>query len=148
MSAKAFTLIEVLIVIGILAILATMMLIAINPARQFKLARDSQRTANLSALVDAIHEDMSEHRGTFMCGGAPRAVPTSPTVLRNGSAADFASCLVPDYMSALPFDPTVPGAHYSSALDYDTAYEIWQDASGRITASTTGELSTSISVTR
>ena len=39
-----FTLIEILVVIGIIAILATIVLIAINPARQFAQARNTQRT--------------------------------------------------------------------------------------------------------
>lgn len=148
MLTKAFTLVEVLVVIGIIAVLASMMLVAINPARQFKLARDSQRTAHLNALLDAIHSDMSEHRGIFMCGGAPKPLPFLPTTIESGGQADLAACLVPDYLSALPYDPSAAGAHYTSPSDYDTAYEIWQDANGRVVASSTGELSPSISVIR
>ena len=49
--SKGFTLLEVLMVISILAILAAVVLVAINPARQFKIARDSQRNANTNALL-------------------------------------------------------------------------------------------------
>jgi hypothetical protein len=64
------------------------------------------------------------------------------------SEGDIASCLVPDYLSSLPFDPSVAGAHFSSPTDYDTGYEISRDSNGRITASSTGELTATISVTR
>lgn len=139
--------------IGIIAVLAAVVLVAVNPARQFKLARDTQRTANVNAILNAIHQNISEHKGSFVCEGAARSIPSSATVIRTGGgspgyAGDIATCLVPDYLSSMPFDPSRAGAHYASVADYDTGYEFSQDADGRITASSTGELSPSISVTR
>jgi len=148
-----FTLIEVLVVIGIIAILAAVVLVAVNPARQFKLARDSQRVSNVNALLNGIHQNMAEHKGTFVCSGTVRDLPNSFVVVKSNSAipnypGDIAVCLVPDYLSSLPFDPSIVGAHYASTTDYDTGYEISRDTNGRITASSTGELTASISVTR
>ncbi|MES2216015.1 MAG: type II secretion system protein [Patescibacteria group bacterium] len=147
-----FTLIEVLVVIGIIAILATVVLVAVNPARQFKLARDSQRTSNVNALLNAIHQNMAEHRGNFVCNGTTRTIPNVATVVKSaatpGTSGDIADCVVPDYISTLPYDPSATGAHFTSVVDYDTGYEISRDNNGRITASSTGELTPSISVTR
>ena len=61
---------------------------------------------------------------------------------------DIASCVIPNYVSALPFDPSISGAHFTSVTDYMTGYEIVRDTNGRITASSTGELTPSISATR
>ncbi len=51
---KGFTLLELLIVIGILAILATTVVLVINPVQLLKKARDSQRMNDLSSLTTAI----------------------------------------------------------------------------------------------
>lgn len=149
---RGFTLIEVLVVIGIIAVLATVVLVAVNPSRQFMLARDSQRTSNVNALLNAIHQNMAEHRGVFTCAGTARDIPQVATVVKSvatpNSPGDIANCLVPDYLSSLPFDPSATGAHFTSTTDYDTQYEIFRDTNGRIVASSSGELTPTISVTR
>ena len=51
---RGFTLLELLIVIGILAILGTVAVLVLNPAQLFAQARDSQRIENLSAIRAAL----------------------------------------------------------------------------------------------
>lgn len=149
-TKNGFTLIEILIVVGIIAVLATVVLVAVNPARQFKLARDTQRTSNVNAILNAITQNIVEHRGVFTCSGTTTtAIPSVATLIKSGAGgSDIATCIVPDYISSLPFDPSTPGAHYTSTSDYDTGYVVYKDADGRITASSTGEITPSISVTR
>ncbi len=53
-SQKAFTLIELLIVIGILAVLATTVLLVINPAQLVKQSRDANRITEINQINKAL----------------------------------------------------------------------------------------------
>ncbi len=148
-TLSGFTLLEVLMVIGILAILAGVVLVAINPARQFKIARDSQRTANVTAILNAIGQNMTDHGGTFTCEGVVPDISPSPTIMTSLGGFDISHCIVPDYLSTLPFDPSREGSYFLNETDYNTGYSIAKDVEGRITISAEGEIATtSISVTR
>jgi prepilin-type N-terminal cleavage/methylation domain-containing protein len=132
---KGFTLIEILVVIGIIAILAAVVLIAINPGRQFKLARDSQRTSNVNAILNAVGQNIAENRGQFKCSGTVTAIPSTVTSLASTGGFDIAPCLIPVFISSMPHDPSTIGAHYTSNTDYTTGYTIIQDTNGRVTVS-------------
>lgn len=148
-SSKGFTLIEILVVIGIIAILAAVVLIAINPARQFAQANDSQRTSNLNAILNGIGQYIADNKGDV-----PPGIPVAPA-----AAADITEelclALVPTYIPSLPTDPNsdYDGGSIAEAdcdtLDVDdSGYTVLQDGDGRITVSAVGEITNPITVTR
>jgi type IV pilus assembly protein PilA len=134
---SGFTLIEILVVIGIIAILAVIVLIAINPGRQFAQSRNTQRTSNVNAILNAVGQRMADNKGVFTGTGCTTDVPTTATRMQNTGGYDIAPCLVPTYITALPFDPstTTPTiAKWTSVSNYDTGYHIVKDAAtGRVT---------------
>lgn len=150
-ARRGFTLIEILVVIGIIAILATIVLIAINPSRQFSQARDSQRTSNTAAILNAIGQYIVDHRGDI-----PTGITTTAQDISDGGA-NICKDLVPTYISALPTDPG--SSHKGAGLletdcdpgdSYDTNYSIKKDSAGRITITATPETpgASTISITR
>lgn len=71
---KGFTLLELLIVIGILAILSTILIIVINPAEMLRKARDSQRISDLNTIKTALSFYLVESGSPDLDGSSNVAV--------------------------------------------------------------------------
>ncbi|MGA1047665.1 MAG: prepilin-type N-terminal cleavage/methylation domain-containing protein, partial [Minisyncoccia bacterium] len=53
---KAFTLLEILLVIAAIGILAAIVLIAINPTRQIAQVRNAQRRSDINTIYKALEQ--------------------------------------------------------------------------------------------
>src|SRR5687768_161535 len=82
--SKGFTLIELLIVIGLIGFLAAAVLLAVDPVKRIQESRDSRRSSETNALLNAILtkqvDDSGLYSGCCDTGGAPIITQGGPMV--------------------------------------------------------------------
>ena len=96
---KAFTLIEILVVITIIGILAGMIIVNMNSARVK--SYDRQRKADLDSVQLAVEGYASKHEGKYPLTFSPG----QPEIFLNSNTTNWVPDIVPDYISVLPKDP-------------------------------------------
>ncbi len=146
---KGFTLVEMLLVVIIIAILTTIVLVAINPARQVALTNNTRRSAHVNSILNAVSEYIIENEGAIPVSEESNfnTIPKNMGVTSND--VDICDDLVPDFIAALPFDSSDPDAYFTSCNDYNLQYNISIDSDDRVTVEApNAQLFADISVTR
>lgn len=146
---RGFTIAEITIAISLVAILGSIIVIEMNPFGQIASARNTQRSLHLQAIMNAVRQNITESgTNSFTC--TTGSIPTTSTVMRASSGYNIAPCLMPGFLTVLPFDPKTSGAHFTSATDYDTGYSISRDVTSSIVTITApgAELGKTITLSR
>jgi prepilin-type N-terminal cleavage/methylation domain-containing protein len=149
-KSAGFTLLEVLLVVAIIAILAGIVIIAINPGKNLADTRNTQRQADVTTILNAVYQYALDNNGTV-----PASITTAATEICKTGAGSCTGLIdlsvvtaSGKYIPSLPIDPQCP----TNCNTNGNGYKISKDAtSGRITVTNTGinvEQSKTISVTR
>ena len=140
---KGFTLLEILLVVAAIAILAGIVILAINPGKQLADTRNSQRRVDVQTISNAVYQYSIDNSGTI-----PVTISTTPTEIckTDGSCGGLVDLSVltanGKYLVAMPTDPNTSSVN-------GTGYRISKDANGRIVVSAPGaEDNATISITR
>lgn len=135
---QGFTLIELLLVIGIIAILASIVIVAINPTKQLADARNAQRKSDVNTILNGVYQYAIDNGGAV-----PSTIETTLREICSTNADDLdadlplaAECIDLDaltgsYIVRLPRDPSAPGG----ATGTGTSYTIYKTATNRIRVS-------------
>jgi len=155
---KGFTLLELLIVIGIIAILASVVALVLNPAELLRQARDGQRISDFDTLRTAINYHLSTgtspdtnfggtglaYRRTVAAANCPFASSTAcGTIATTASTTvDGAGWVNVNFndvgggsspLSVLPIDPTNSTTYYYAYAGEDVS--ILFELNGRLESS-------------
>ncbi len=143
-SQKGFTLIEILLVVAAIAILAGIVIVAINPGKQLGDTRNAQRQSDVTTILNAAYQYSIDNNGVLPAG----ITGTSSEICVSGAAScvgfiDLSVlALNGKYLVGIPTEPQKVNAG-------GAGYMISRDANGRITVSAQyAEQSKVISVTR
>jgi len=142
-----FTLIELLIVIAIIAILAGVVFVSLNPLKRFQDARNSARWTDVTAVLSAIKVDQVDNGGSYLSpaitgltadakyiiGTATGAtcVNTNCTVVTAGNCVNLTGLATEGYLGRVPVSPAGAGT-WSDSL---TGYYMSRNINGSITIS-------------
>ena len=148
-QTQGFTLIEILLVVAAIAILAGIVILAINPNKQLGDTRNAQRRADVNTILNAVYQYTIDNNGTL-----PTNITTTQSEICVGNTATSTctgASLIPlnelvwseKYLTAIPHDPN------GTCATNGTCYEIKKSANGRITVvAPDAEQGATISVTR
>jgi prepilin-type N-terminal cleavage/methylation domain-containing protein len=144
LRSRGFTLLEILLVVAAIAILAGIVILAINPTKQLGDTRNAQRRADVNTILNAVYQYAIDNSGTI-----PASITTTATAICKTGAASCTGLIdlsvltaAEKYLTSIPFDPT--GSTVTSA-----GYTILKTANGRITVSApSAEQGVTISATR
>ena len=127
---EGFSLIEILVVVALIIILATITIVAINPAKNFRDTRNAQRSADIMQILNAVTQYTSEEGNVLSDLGTIENCTIGSTAV--GSVANLESVLVDDYIVEIPVDPRDGDAGF--------VYSICQTDNGRIEVSALKEV--------
>ena len=136
---KGFTLLELLLVVAGIAILAGIVIIAINPSKQLGETKNAQRRTDVNAVLNSVYQYAIDNNGNLPSGldaatltyqvlgtSASGCDTVCGAVTTVAGCLDLSSDLTPTYIVAIPSDPSLSSSTY-------TDYYINKNPNGRIT---------------
>lgn len=152
-SQRGFTLLEVLLVVAIIAILAGIVIIAINPSKNLADTRNAQRQADVTTILNAVYQYALDNSGSLPSSITTSAAEicktgTAPATCTSSSLIDLSTITASGkYVASVPIDPSCPTGCNANGVGYQVSKSA---TTGRLTVTAPGAVADgkTISVTR
>lgn len=134
-NKKAFTLIELLLVIGIIAVLAVVVFVALDPAKRFADARNARRISDTQAILSAIQQYIIDNKGALPAGidayERQLGEASDSCEIAGGCTVSAVECIdltgdLSRYLKSSPYDP-------QNGSDARTHYSVQVNSSNIVT---------------
>ncbi|MCK5510130.1 type II secretion system protein [Candidatus Parcubacteria bacterium] len=140
---NGFTLLELLIVIAVLAVLAGVLFVALDPASRLQDSRNAKRWTDVNAVLSAIKLDQVDNGGSYLASIAAMSDDTyyrigeattgcddiclNPSRSPQAACIDLLNLIDEGYLADVPIDPNASGKSSN-----ETGYYIYKYSSGQI----------------
>ncbi|HXK32305.1 MAG TPA: prepilin-type N-terminal cleavage/methylation domain-containing protein [Candidatus Paceibacterota bacterium] len=109
-KTRGFTLMEVIIVVAIIAILASAVLIALNPAKNLRDARNATRWSQMNSITNGIYSYVIENKGLYpdcLSTTTGRIIYDEDASSTAWNLVDIETCdeLTPIFLPSFPKEP-------------------------------------------
>ncbi|HEU4965940.1 MAG TPA: prepilin-type N-terminal cleavage/methylation domain-containing protein [Candidatus Saccharimonadales bacterium] len=144
---NGFTLIEVLLVVAVIAILAGIVILAVNPSKQLGDARNATRSADITTIINGVYQYSLDNDGALPTGITTTATEICATGSSSCTGLVDLSALTASgkYLVSMPKDPQCATVCATNG----TGFKVAKDTNGRVTVSAPGaEQGKTITVTR
>lgn len=129
LNHRGFTLLEILLVVALIGILAGIVILAVNPAKQLAEAHNAQRRADVNTILNAVYQYAIDHNGVMpgTITGDYQEICGTPTQDCSGLLDLSALTDAEKYLTSIPRDPNTEGCNANSSC-----YQIKRSANDRI----------------
>lgn len=141
-TQKAFTLLEILIVLTIVVVGGTVIYVSINPSKASAENRNAQRSIDVLQISNAIDQYTSVQGNSIAGLGTILTCPNVSTIGTGAGNVNLSAVLVDNYLAVMPHDPGV-------GTEANTQYTICKGSDDKVTVSAPrAELGKVISIKR
>jgi prepilin-type N-terminal cleavage/methylation domain-containing protein len=150
---KGFTFVEILLVVLVIAILAIVVFVSINPSKRLSDSRDARRSTDVDLILSAVHSSIVDNKGALPTGLSNNMPAQLQIGTASGTAISNTYCTVAlnahvdlttplsKYLKTIPADPL-------GGTSGSTAYAIQVDANGIVTVTACNSENREISVSK